>query len=168
MVPEVPKFVFSIFRIFFLRKKFFLIFWPLLGHFLVQQKFLITPFLAPGQFTTENKAIFGPNQQFFWGKNLTGRGSNIIKIFSESVLWVLKTIWFFDPPPSPGGSDTRSHPLATCWIFQNVASFTKAMINHPSYRIISKEWEQCFFKRIPTWLLISDKLLKQSPLQQQK
>ena len=58
----------------------------------MQQKFLITPFLAPGQFTTENKAIFGPNQRFFLGKNLTGRGSKIIKILSESVLFVLKNI----------------------------------------------------------------------------
>ena len=58
--PRGPKIFFPIFRIFFLNF-FFLIFWPLLGHFLVQQKFLITPFLAPGQFTTENRAIFGPN-----------------------------------------------------------------------------------------------------------
>ena len=72
---------------YFFWKKFFLIFWPLLGHFLVQQKFLITPFLAPGQFTTENRAIFGPNQQFFLRQKFDRKGvKNHQNIFGECSL----------------------------------------------------------------------------------
>ena len=46
---------------------------------------------------------------------MTGRGSHIIKIFSESVLWVLKNILFFDPDPHPirEGSVPRRLPHDT-------------------------------------------------------
>ena len=72
---------------YFFWKKNFLIFWPLLDHFLVQQKFLITPFLAPGQFTTENRAIFGPNQQFFLRQKFDRKGvKNHQNIFGECSL----------------------------------------------------------------------------------
>ena len=75
---------FPSFEYFFWKK---LIFWPLLGHFLVQQKFLITPFLAPGQFTTENRAIFGPNQQFFLRQKFDRKGvKNHQNIFGECSL----------------------------------------------------------------------------------
>ena len=94
----------------FWKNKFFLIFWPLLDHFLVQQKFLITPFLAPGQFTTENRAIFGPYQQFFLRQKFDRKGvKNHQNIFGECSLGSKEHLkfWSFltpsemrpDPPP---------------------------------------------------------------------
>ena len=117
MVPEVPK-CFSHLSNIFSKKKFLLIFWPLLGHFLVQQKFLITPFLAPGQFTTENKAIFGSNQQFFrqkfdrkgvkYHQNIFGECSLGSK--EHFIFWKFLTL----TPPHPG-SQTHGHfPIAQC------------------------------------------------------
>ena len=94
----------------FWKNKIFLIFWPLLDHFLVQQKFLITPFLAPGQFTTENRAIFGPYQQFFLRQKFDRKGvKNHQNIFGECSLgskehlkfWSFLTCPTYVPPPTP-------------------------------------------------------------------
>ena len=94
------------FEYFFWKNNFFLIFWPLLGHFLVQQKFLITPFLAPGQFTTENKAIFGPNQQFFLRQKFDRKGVKYHQnIFGECSLGSKEHLKFWSFWP------LTSHPI---------------------------------------------------------
>ena len=144
MVPEVPKFVFPIFRIFFLKKKFFLIFWPLLGHFLVQQKFLITPILAPGQFTTENKAILGPNQQFFLRQKFDRKGViNHQNIFGECSLGSKDHLIFLTltppwPPPHPPGGGGGVRFLDTSLVGQKKRLFmelkTPNMAHQPKSR----------------------------------
>ena len=48
----------------------------------LKKKFARTLF-SRGQFTTEDRAILGPNQQFFWGENLTERGPKTSKHFRK-------------------------------------------------------------------------------------
>ena len=72
--PRRPKTCFFHLSNILFEKYFFYIFWPLFGHFLVQQKIWATTFLAPVQFTTKNMVILAQNS------NVLGKNSRVFPL----------------------------------------------------------------------------------------